>query len=332
MSVPAGKEAADSADMNDPEKRRHEHDDDDGEARTNVNNDLQLEDDDDDDDDKGQTFRKRRLSLTNLRQYDQDTGDDGDVMQSPKKKTGSDDRSAGSSHGDDDSEVKGHTFRKRRLSLTHKRHEEEDSSHVSQDNNKRRRRGSECSVDTMGSNGTAAVPPHGKNLKSRTVHSSELLAHPPFSPASSSSRQDIPMLYQQAAPPQQQPLLETLGDSKTAPKWKKRHTRHVDDKSLPFPRHIVGTFSCHGVEPIYDSDYQPEVDDEQDDDEDDEWVVGSGGFGGKKIPDAADTERPTMAAKINQDRGGVAFPYGNCAKTALFAVYDGMCDDLFLQC
>ena len=34
--------------------------------------------------------------------------------------------------------------------------------------------------------------------------------------------------------------------------------------------------------------------------------------------------RPTTAAKINQDRGGVAFPYGNCPKTALFAAYDGM--------
>jgi hypothetical protein len=30
-----------------------------------------------------------------------------------------------------------------------------------------------------------------------------------------------------------------------------------------------------------------------------------------------------MAAKINQDRGGVAFPYGNSTRTALFAVYDG---------
>eukprot|EP00536_Pseudo-nitzschia_multiseries_P008264 jgi/Psemu1/257032/estExt_Genewise1Plus.C_2080024 len=30
-----------------------------------------------------------------------------------------------------------------------------------------------------------------------------------------------------------------------------------------------------------------------------------------------------MAAKTNQDRGGVAYPYGNCNRTALFAVYDG---------
>jgi serine/threonine protein phosphatase PrpC len=28
-------------------------------------------------------------------------------------------------------------------------------------------------------------------------------------------------------------------------------------------------------------------------------------------------------AKINQDRGGIAYPYGNCNRTALFAAYDG---------
>jgi len=34
-------------------------------------------------------------------------------------------------------------------------------------------------------------------------------------------------------------------------------------------------------------------------------------------------DKLTMAAKTNQDRGGVAFPYGNSSRTALFAVYDG---------
>jgi hypothetical protein len=78
----------------------------------------------------------------------------------------------------------------------------------------------------------------------------------------------------------------------------------------------VGTFSCHGAEPIYDSDYRP---DEEDDDDEDEWCVT--GTGDKK--EDPRPEKPTTAAKINQDRGGVAFPYGNCARTALFAVYDG---------
>jgi len=31
----------------------------------------------------------------------------------------------------------------------------------------------------------------------------------------------------------------------------------------------------------------------------------------------------TTVAKINQDRGGIAFPYGGCPRTALFAAYDG---------
>jgi len=67
-------------------------------------------------------------------------------------------------------------------------------------------------------------------------------------------------------------------------------TRHISDEMLPFPRDDVFTYSCHGIEPIFD-EYDEDV--------------------------------PTTVAKINQDRGGVAFPFGNCAKTALFAVYDG---------
>lgn len=66
-----------------------------------------------------------------------------------------------------------------------------------------------------------------------------------------------------------------------------------------FPKHLVSTFSCHGIEPIYNS-----YDEDDDDDEEEDAV-------------------PTTAAKINQDRGGIAFPYGNCPKTALFTVFDG---------
>ena len=62
------------------------------------------------------------------------------------------------------------------------------------------------------------------------------------------------------------------------------------DHLLPFPTSIVGTYSCHGVEPGSD---------------------------------------PGMyTAKINQDRGCVVFPYGRDAESApyhqaLFCVYDG---------
>jgi len=62
---------------------------------------------------------------------------------------------------------------------------------------------------------------------------------------------------------------------------------------LPFPREIAWTYSCHGIEPIFNECGLDEED------------------------------TPSSVAKINQDRGGVVFPYGNCPRTALFSVYDG---------
>ena len=237
-------------------------------------------------------------------------GDGKDVV-------GNGDASASAAVGTtNDLDEKAHSFRKRRLSLSHKREDDGNEDHESSSSAKRMRRNSEVSAASIDSSGNY-------NLKSRTSHAAELLAQPPPSPAATST---LPKLYQQAAPPQQLPLLDTLGDSNTAPKWKKRHTRHKDEKSLPFPRDIVGTYSCHGVEPIYDEDYRYgnveedfEEEEEEEDEDDNGWIVGNPGLGGKKVV----AEKPTMAAKINQDRGGVAFPYGNCPKTALFAVYDG---------
>jgi len=160
------------------------------------------------------------------------------------------------------------------------------------------------------------------------------------------------------------------------PKWKRRHTvglDEVDPSKLPFPRDVVGTYSCHGMEPIYDDD--DEEDEYDDDDEPYDAVATNGGWdvvdvlhpekqpqqqqvseeGGdsserkleaqpssssagaatrdndenNRVDDDAIIEcggqiyKPVIVAKINQDRGGVAFPYGNCPRTALFAVYDG---------
>lgn len=76
--------------------------------------------------------------------------------------------------------------------------------------------------------------------------------------------------------------------------WKKRRVSsiHAKDDSLPFPRHIVGTYSCHGIEPVYDeSDHN--------------------------------SDSAPFIAKTNQDRGGIAFPYANNSKMAVFAAYDG---------
>ena len=128
------------------------------------------------------------------------------------------------------------------------------------------------------------------------MHAPALLAHPPSSPIHSSDTR----LYRQYSRPKPKSLLDsTIGGS--LPSWKNRHTRHQneDEEKLPFPRDIVGTFSCHGIEPLYDDDHIFEEED-----------------GGDQI-------MHTTAAKINQDRGGIAFPYGNCPRTALFAVYDG---------
>jgi len=61
------------------------------------------------------------------------------------------------------------------------------------------------------------------------------------------------------------------------------------DHPPPFPVEILGTFSCHGIEPAYD-----EVD-----------------------------RSDIVVSKINQDRGCVAYPYGGSKTQALFAAYDG---------
>lgn len=268
-------------------------------------------------DDKSLTFRKRRLSLTNLRHLadqngkeindakgandgdDEDDDDDPFDFQCPGDQSTPPDmpNTEEEPHGDENGDGKAVSFRKRRLSLTQNRGETENSSHEegAEPPNQRRRRASDASQSSMDSGQF--------RLKSRTVHAAELLAQPPPSPS-------VHQLYQQKTAPPQRKSIELGSSTEQQPKWKKRHTRHLheDEKTLPFPRDVVGTFSCHGVEPIYEEDYLLEEDD------DGEWVP---------HPAIHDMDKPTTAAKINQDRGGVAFPYGNCSRTALFAVYDG---------
>lgn len=161
---------------------------------------------------------------------------------------------------------KAQTFRKRRLSLTSRSTEDNDEEQTETlPVQKRHRKASDASSSSLGS--------ASSNLRSRTLHSSELLGDDDDDHVE--SNQKVPI-------------------------WQKRHTRHdcANDKSLPFPRDVVGTYSCHGVEPICCDD-------------DDLAQQFSGG------------EKTTMAAKTNQDRGGVVYPYGKNSHTALFAVYDG---------
>lgn len=82
----------------------------------------------------------------------------------------------------------------------------------------------------------------------------------------------------------------------------------IDDNMLPFPREVLGTYSCHGIEPIYDDSCCDEEGENEHDNVDGEINKNN---------------RPSFVAKINQDRGVVAQPFGSCPRTALFGVFDG---------
>jgi len=273
-----------------------------------VTNDVQGKVDDNDKinvsvEDKGKTFRKRRLSLTNVRQLDNDGGEDDecrDNVDAFGKHSLSQMELVDSIKDAKGSNDKAHTFRKRRLSLTSNNNESFSSlatpteEHGSPTDLKRLRKGSNPSGFSLHSTYTANS--RNKNLKAKILHAAEMP-----SPRDSAL---LPKFYQQAAPPQQLSLHDE--SEPKAPKWKERHVRphSENDKALPFPRDVVGTFSCHGVEPIYDDNHS--------------YLTL-----GDKNKCGSIQKKLTMAAKINQDRGGVAFPYGNSTRTALFAVYDG---------
>uniref|UniRef100_A0A7S2NWU3 PPM-type phosphatase domain-containing protein n=1 Tax=Leptocylindrus danicus TaxID=163516 RepID=A0A7S2NWU3_9STRA len=74
-------------------------------------------------------------------------------------------------------------------------------------------------------------------------------------------------------------------------------------EDLPLPPRVLGIFTCPGLEPVYHVDYVRHVD----------------GFEREEITKVA------TIAKINQDRGVAAYPYGldENRKVALFGVYDG---------
>lgn len=89
-------------------------------------------------------------------------------------------------------------------------------------------------------------------------------------------------------------------------KWRQRFSfcSTAPDTALPFPRSVVGTYSCHGMEPVYDSDYEHSEESDED------------------ALNKSQKQQQTVA-KINQDRGGIAYPYANDGQCALFGVYDG---------
>lgn len=323
----------------------------------NESDDVHISSQDDarDDKKKSETFRKRRLSLPkhHLEPSSQVMQEDA----SPQKQDATEEmvgkaRKAESPEDPFSSpDEKAQTFRKRRLSLTTTSNhvvESADQKETSKDSNKRQRRYSEVS--------SSSIKSTPERRRTKTLHADELLSAGRAPPSPAIHRDNI--LYSKAplARASSSSLLLFLPDgaenenqqrgssevgSQRIPKWGLRHTIAAEEEhKLPFPLEIVGTYSCHGVEPIYGDD---------DEEEDDESWIPTGGkpaavaaairrFGDDDTATSAATgeaeasespfmrnteERPTMAAKINQDRGGVAYPYGNNRRTALFAVYDG---------
>ena len=321
---------------------------------------------------KSASFRKRRLSFPKHHLEDDIVKVAEDAKQEDKNDDDDDD------NYDDEENDKAHTFRKRRLSLTLAKpqvaQDDDDASvpppaDTSVHRPAKRRRSSVTSA-ASGASSTTTNGNNQKKHKSLTLHSTELLGGPlpPPSPAVHNAN----ILYrQQPAPPPPPPLDLTLAaalESTTPhlthrqrrkmlnPRWKKRH-QPTDESKFPFPKDIVGTFSCHGVEPIYGSEYDEAEEEEEEvspDDDYDNDEVDDGGAVNKDdrnpvkqlneefvettkeesesadclestdvVDEAAAPVKHTMAAKINQDRGGIVFPYGNSRRTALFAVYDG---------
>jgi serine/threonine protein phosphatase PrpC len=136
------------------------------------------------------------------------------------------------------------------------------------------------------------------------------------------------LLNKAATKPNQIPLLSSTRQHRALNKTATGTSTPFDDNQvfkhdhLPFPKDVVGTFSCHGIEPLYGDYYDEDAEDvvahstsspssQVKEDHLDDEVVSQGA---KATP---------VAEKINQDRGGVAYPYANSWSTALFATYDG---------
>ena len=78
------------------------------------------------------------------------------------------------------------------------------------------------------------------------------------------------------------------------------------EKKAPFSDNILGTFSCHGIEPGHEHEHPPE--DEE---------------GGGGEVDEEESYGPMPHDKINQDRGCVVYPFVKNPTEALFLVLDG---------
>ena len=234
-----------------------------------------------DDDERSHSFRRRRLTYSKHHVASPSPGDQDD--------------------GTTSSVGKSRSFHDRRLTLHHADTEEHDGATCTDaDETKRSPPRKKHKTTTMTS---------AKLLQSRIYHAGHL---PPVSPRTQSSH---PLYTTLNVEP-----VETEEDRASKPAWRHRYTRSHDEKDhkLPFPRDTVGLYSVHGVEPVYDSEYEDVADDDED------WMEPrNDSAGGKTKAEDGDGQKLTTVGKINQDRGGVAYPYANCNRTALFAAYDG---------
>jgi hypothetical protein len=93
--------------------------------------------------------------------------------------------------------------------------------------------------------------------------------------------------------------------SKRTTIYSSREIGVTQEKAPPFPPDILGTYSCHGIEPAEDCmEGIKEGNGEGDDPDNDEIYTG-------------------IHQKTNQDRGCVVYPYNSSDREALFMVLDG---------
>jgi hypothetical protein len=95
---------------------------------------------------------------------------------------------------------------------------------------------------------------------------------------------------------------------------------------LPFPRCVVGTYSCHGIEPVCeeeddDNHSRSSSSSSSSNDDDDDKMEQEGGK--RRDAGSGKEDGVVVCSKINQDRGGIAYPYADSDRQALFSVYDG---------
>ena len=229
---------------------------------------------DDEDDDQAHSFRKRRLTLTKHHLQNAACAGTAAVL---------------AADHDHDSDEADSSSDENKVAVGGKRKQHESSSSAIP--------GIQCSppppskrikrAGIIQASSSTTTQPLDDSLRKRILHAGEITRKHIIIPAGAAA------------------TAATHHNHQTQTKWRKRFSftsnTGTHNTSLPFPLHIVGSYSCHGMEPVYDSDYSHSSSSSSTDNNNDSTIV----------------------AKINQDRGGIAYPYCQSTHCALFGVYDG---------